>query len=121
MHLEKGGECKVENDVEKYIESLFRESEKLYSLLWWESKDSSVINANSFVINGKDSIPIFATVEEARQQLKGSGFEKNLVGVKPELLADVLQKMEWAILNPGSSKPISFRTCIVKKFGMKKA
>lgn len=111
----------MNGENEKHIRSLFATSEELYSLLWWESKDSKVINARSFVINGKDSIPIFANVDEAKKQIAGSGLEKDLVGIKPSLLADVLQGMKYAILNPGGSNPVSFETCIVKEYAKKDA
>jgi len=117
----KDGECLMNGESEKHIRSLFAASEELYSLLWWESKDSKVINARSFVINGKDSIPIFANVDEAKKQIAGSGLEKDLVGIKPSLLADVLQGMKYAILNPGGSNPVSFETCIVKEYAKKDA
>ncbi len=109
-------ECAMENQTSEYLEKLFTESEYLYSLLWWESKDSKQINAYSFVINGVDTVPIFPTEEDAKFQVAGSGYEKNIVAVKPGLLAGILQGMEHAIVNPGSNNPVLFKTCAVKKF-----
>ena len=108
--------CTVEKAHEAVIAKLFSGAEHLYSVLWWSDPSSEVINARSFVINGRDSIPIFSSEAEGRSQLAGSGLEKELVGIEPKLLAGVLQKMEYAILNPGGVRPVQFRTCILKKY-----
>lgn len=106
----------MDRGQEALIAQLFTRSEHVYSLLWWTDPKSNVINARSFVINGRDSIPIFSTEAEGKSQVAGSGFEKDLVGIKPELLVDILQGMEYAILNPGGPKPIQFKTCILRKY-----
>lgn len=111
---EKG--CSVEASQEAVITNLFSGKSHVYSLLWWSDPKSKTINARSFVINGRDSIPIFSSEAEGRRQVTGSGYEKDLVGIEPALLAAILQKMEYAILNPGSSNPIQFRTCVVKPY-----
>ena len=48
--------------------------------------------------------------------MAGSGYEKDLVGIDPGLLAAILQKMEFAILNPGGPSPIQFKTCVLKPY-----
>lgn len=101
---------------EAVIAQMFTRAEHVYSLLWWSDPKLNIINARSFVIYGRDSIPIFSTEAEGKSQVAGSGFEKDLVGIKPELLADILQRMEYAILNPGGTNPIQFKTCILKKY-----
>lgn len=101
------------------IDSLFSESENIYSLLWWDDPDGNIINARSFVINGHDSIPIFSSEAEAKEQLADSGYEKDLVSVKPSLLAGILQKMEYTVLDPGGVSPIQFKSCVVKKYAEK--
>jgi hypothetical protein len=101
------------------IESLFAGSENIHSLLWWDDPDGRVINARSFIINGHESIPIFSSEAEAKEQLADSGYEKDLVSVKPGLLADILQKIEYAVLNPGGASPIQFKSCAVKKYADK--
>jgi hypothetical protein len=111
---EKG--CPLENSREAVITRLFSGKEHLYSLLWWTDPKSKTINARSFVINGHDSIPIFTSEDEGKKQVKGSGFEKDLVGIDPALLAGILQEMEYAILNPGGVSPVQFKTCIVKQY-----
>ena len=68
------------------------------------------------MINGHDSIPIFSSEVSGKSQVAGSGYEKNLVGVKPELRASILQRMDYSILNPAGANPIQFRTCILKKY-----
>ena len=101
------------------IDSLFSGSENIYSLLWWDDPDGKIINARSFVINGHDSIPIFSSEAEAKEQLVGSGYEKNLVSVRTSLLASKLQKMEYTVLNPGGASPIQFKSCVVTKYAEK--
>ena len=101
------------------IDSLFSGSENIYSLLWWDDPNGRIINARSFVINGHDSIPIFSSEAEAKEQLAGSGYEKDLLSVKPSLLAGILQKMEYTVLNPGGASPIQFKSCVVKKYAEK--
>lgn len=108
--------CSVETSQEAVITNLFSGKDHVYSLLWWSDPKSKTINARSFVINGRDSIPIFSSEAEGKRQVTGSGYEKDLVGVEPALLAAILQKMEYAILNPGGSNPIQFRTCVVKRY-----
>ncbi|MFZ3128087.1 MAG: hypothetical protein WA136_08730, partial [Rhodoferax sp.] len=78
--------------------------------------ESTVINARSYVINGRDSIPVFSSEAEGKRQVTGSGYEKDLVGIKPSLLAAILQEMDYAILNPGGANPIQFKTCVVKPY-----
>ena len=111
-----GGACKVSNQREQEIILLFSGTENIHSLLWWDDPKSNIINARSFIINGNDSIPIFSSEAEAKQQIAGSGYEKDLVSVKPSLLAGILQKMEYAILNPGGKNPVQFKTCILVGF-----
>ena len=106
----------MNKDKEKIITALFSQPENIYSLLWWDDPEGNIINARSFIINGHDSIPIFATEAEAKSQIAGSGYEKDLVSVKPGLLAGILQGMEYAILNPGGATPIQFKTCAVKQY-----
>lgn len=108
--------CNMNKDKEKIITALFSQPENIYSLLWWDDPEGNIINARSFIINGHDSIPIFATEAEAKSQIAGSGYEKDLVSVKPGLLAGILQGMEYAILNPGGATPIQFKTCAVKQY-----
>ena len=106
----------MDKDQEKTIHALFTQAENIYSLLWWDDPESNIINARSFIINGYDSIPIFATEAEAKSQIAGSGYEKDLVSVKPGLLASILQSTEYAVLNPGGANPIQFKTCAVKHY-----
>ena len=106
----------MERSHEAVISKLFSGKDHVYSVLWWSDAASKVINARSFVINGKDSIPIFSSEAEGKSQLAGSGFEKELVGIDPALLAGILQKMEYAILNPGGASPIQFKTCVLKRY-----
>lgn len=109
-------DCVVDKSQIEVLNKLFSQKGHLYSLLWWSSPKSEVINARSFVINGRDSIPIFSSENEGKSQTKGSGYEKDLVGIDPRLLADVLQGMEYAILNPAGKSPLQFKTCMVKKY-----
>jgi len=88
--------------------------------LWWDDPDGKVVNARSFIINGHDLIPIFSSEAEAKAQLSGSVYEKDLVSVKPSLLADILQKMEYTILNPGGKNPIQFKSCVLIKYAEQK-
>lgn len=111
---EKG--CPMEKSQEATLTKLFSGKDHVYSLLWWSDPKSQVINARSFVINGRDSVPIFSSEAEGKRQITGSGYEKDLVGIEPSLLATILQKMDYAILNPGGSNPIQFRTCVVKAY-----
>ncbi|MDT0581717.1 hypothetical protein [Brumicola blandensis] len=106
----------MDEDQAKIIHALFSQPENIYSLLWWGDPEDNKINARSFIINGHDSIPIFAHESEAKSQIAGSGFEKDLVSVKPALLAAILQGMDYAILNPGGSRPIQFKTCAVAQY-----
>jgi len=112
-------ECKVEKDRAVVISTLFSQPENLYSLLWWKTPEDKVIKARSFIINGHDSVPVFSNEAEAKSQIAGSGYEKDLVEVKPGLLADILQGMEYAVLNPGGTNPVQFKTCIVKQYAEK--
>jgi hypothetical protein len=98
---------------ETIVTTLFARKEHLYSLLWWSDSDANIINAHSFIINGHDSVPIFASESEAKEQLAGSGYEKDLVGIDPGLLAAILQGKGYAILNPRGPNPIQFRTSIL--------
>ena len=107
-------------NLKTIVDSLFSGSENIHSLLWWDDPDGKVIHARSFIINGHESIPIFSSEAEAKEQLAGSGYEKDLVSVKPSLLAGILQKMEYAVLNPGGASPIQFKSCAVKKYAEKK-
>jgi hypothetical protein len=111
---EKG--CSMEKSYETIVKKLFAGKEHVYSLLWWNDPKSNVINARSFIINGHDTIPVFSSEAEGKQQVTGSAYEKDLVGIDPSLLAAVLQKMDYAILNPGGSNPIQFKTCVVKPY-----
>ena len=108
--------CPLDSSRDVIVTKLFSGKEHLYSLLWWTDPKSKIINARSFVINGHDSIPIFSSKDEGKKQVKGSSFEKDLVGIDPALLAGILQGMEYAILNPGGASPIQFKTCIVKQY-----
>ena len=101
---------------EAIISNLFSAKEHVYSVLWWSDPTSKLINARSFVINGQDSIPIFSSAAEGKRQLAGSGFEKELVSIDPSLLAGILQRIEYAILNPGGANPIQFKTCALKRY-----
>ena len=92
-------DCNIDKDQEKILKALFSQPENIYSLLWWDDPEGNMINARSFIINGHDSIPIFATEAEAKAQIAGSGYEKDLVSVKPGLLAGILQGIDYAILN----------------------
>jgi hypothetical protein len=98
------------------IKKLFDESEYIYAIQSWESLDSKVITTHSFIINGVDTIPIFPTREEATNQLQGSDYLDNIVGVIPSLLARQIQGMEYAILNPGKPQSIVFKTCLVEGY-----
>ncbi|KZZ44144.1 hypothetical protein A3759_20750 [Thalassolituus sp. HI0120] len=89
----------MDKDQGKILKALFSQPENIYSLLWWDDPEGNMINARSFIINGHDSIPIFATEAEAKAQIAGSGYKKDLVGVKPGLLAGILQGIDYAILN----------------------
>lgn len=106
----------MEKSQEATLTKLFSGKDHVYSLLWWTDQKSNVINARSFVINGRDSVPIFSSEAEGKRQVTGSGYEKDLVGIEPSLLAAILQKMDYAILNPGGSNPIQFRTCVIKSY-----
>lgn len=106
----------MSDNLKTIIDSLFSGSENIYSLLWWNDPDGNILNARSFIINGHESIPIFSSETEAKQQLAGSGYEKDLLSVKPSLLAGILQKMEYAVLDPGGASPIQFKSCAVKKY-----
>ena len=109
-------ECQMDQKQNDVIIDLFSKQAHIYSVLWWNDPKSTVIHARSFVINGHDSIPIFSSEKEGESQLTGSGHEKELVGIAPFLLASILQGKEYAILNPGGSQPIQFKTCILKPF-----
>ena len=106
----------MEKSQEVIITKLFSGKDHVFSLLWWDDPKSKVIHARSFIINGHDSIPIFSSEAEGKAQAAGSGHEKDLVGVEPALLADILQKMDYAILNPGGTNPIQFKTCILRSY-----
>ena len=108
--------CQMDKSQEEIITSLFSNEAHVYSLLWWPDPDSSIINARSFIINGHDSVPVFSSEPEAKIQMAGSGYEKDLVGIYPGLLAAILQRMEYAVLNPGGSHPIQFKTCILEPY-----
>lgn len=108
--------CHMENTQEAIVTKLFSGQDHLYSLLWWTDPSSKLINARSFIINGHDSIPVFSSEAEAKAQVAGSGFEKDLIGIDPGILAAILQTMEYAILNPGGNNPIQFKSCIVKPY-----
>ena len=110
----------MEKSQEAIVTELFSGKAHLFSLLWWSDPQSKVINARSFIISGYDSVPVFSSEADAKAQVKGSGYEKDLVGIDPGLLAAILQKTEYAILNPGGANPIQFKTCIVKTYANKK-
>lgn len=109
-------ECHMDKAQEAVVTKLFSGKDHLYSLLWWTDPKSNLINARTFVINGHDSIPVFSSAAEGKAQAAGSGHEKELVGVDPGLLADILQGKQYAVLNPGGPHPIQFKTCIVKPY-----
>ena len=111
---EKG--CPMNDPQEAVVTKLFSGEDHIYSLLWWSDPDSKIINARSFILSGHDSVPIFSSEAEGRAQVAGSAYEKDLVSIDPGLLAAILQEGEYAILNPGGSNPIQFRTCILKPF-----
>ena len=108
--------CPLDKSQEAILAKLFGREEHLYSLLWWKDSKSNLINARSFIINGHDSVPVFTSEAEAKSQVAGSGYEKDIVGIKPSLLAGVLQNIEYAVLNPGSPTPLQFKTCLLKKY-----
>jgi hypothetical protein len=112
----EGNNCAVDTSQQSVITKLFSGKSHVYSLLWWQDPKGNVINARSFIINGRDSVPIFSSEAEGKTQVAGSGHERELVGVAPALLAAILQKMEYSILNPGGPNPIQFKTCIVKPY-----
>lgn len=112
----KEKDCRMDKAQQATIEKYFSGKDHLHSLLWWSDPSSKVINARSFIINGRDSIPIFSSEADAKKQVAGSGFEKDIVSIDPRVLASILQSMEYAILNPGGSVPIQFKTCIVKPY-----
>jgi hypothetical protein len=101
---------------EAIVTALFAREAPLYSLLWWADPDADIINAHSFIIDGHDSIPVFTSESEAREQLAGSGYEQDLVAIAPGLLAVILQGKDHAVLNPGGPHPIRFRTRILASF-----
>lgn len=106
----------MEKSQEAIISKLFGREDHLYSLLWWKDSKSNLINARSFIINGHDSVPVFTSEAEAKSQVSGSGYEKEIVGIKPSLLAGILQNAEYAVLNPGGPNPLQFKTCVLKKY-----
>jgi hypothetical protein len=106
----------MERSEEAIVTKLFSGKDRVYSLLWWNDSKSKVINARSFMVNGHDSIPIFSSEAEGKRQVTGSGYENDLVDIEPALLAAIVQKMDYAVLDPGGSNPIQFRTCIVKPY-----
>lgn len=106
----------MDKSQEAIISKLFGREEHLYALLWWKDSNSNLINARSFIINGHDSVPMFTSEVEAKFQVAGSGYEKDIVGIKPSLLAGVLQTAEYAVLNPGGPNPLQFKTCLLKKY-----
>ena len=108
--------CSLAPSQEAIVSKLFSGKSHIYSLLWWNDPNSKIINARSFIINGHDSVPIFPSEAEGKRQVAGSGYEKDLVGVDPALLAAILQKMEFAVLNPGDPSPMQFRTCALKPY-----
>jgi hypothetical protein len=108
--------CPVEDKVASVVAPLFAGSDHLYSVLWWEDPEGKLINARSFIINGLDSVPIFSSEAEGVRQLAGSGYEKELVGIDPGLLAAILQGAQYAILNPGGQEPVQFKTCALKPY-----
>ncbi len=108
--------CPVESKVASVVAPLFAGTDHLYSVLWWEDPEGQLINARSFIINGLDSVPIFSSESEGVRQLAGSGYEKELVGIDPGLLAAILQGAEYAILNPGGQDPVQFKTCVLKPY-----
>jgi hypothetical protein len=108
--------CAMENSQEALVLKLFSGKAHVFSLLWWNDPKSNVINARSFIINGHDSIPVFSSEAEGKAQVAGSGHEKDLVGIEPALLAGILQRMDYAVLNPGGSNPIQFKTCILAPY-----
>jgi hypothetical protein len=109
-------ECGMDQQQNDVVTALFSRKTHVYSVLWWTDPQSTVINARSFIINGHDSVPVFSSEAEGKAQLAGSGYEKELVGVEPGLLAAILQGKEYAVLNPGGQHPIQFKTCILKPF-----
>jgi len=114
--LAEEARCVMDKSQESAITSLFARKEHVYSLLWWTDPNANIINAHSFIINGHDSVPVFASESEAKEQLAGSGYEKDLVGIDPGLLAAILQGKEYAVLNPGGPSPIQFKTCVLKPY-----
>lgn len=109
-------ECPMNPQQLDALKRLFTGREQVFSLLRWPDPASHAIEARSFVINGHDSVPLFASEAEGRAQLAGSGFETELVGIEPGLLAAILQQSEYAILNPGGQQPLLFRTSLVKPY-----
>ena len=108
--------CRMDKSQEAIVAKLLSGKDHLFSLLWWSDPNTKLINARSFIINGHDSVPVFSSETEAKAQVAGSGYEKDLIGIEPGLLAAILQKMDYAILNPGGSNPIQFKTCIIKPY-----
>jgi hypothetical protein len=106
----------MDTSREAIVTTLFARKEPLYSLLWWDDPDANIVNAHSFIIDGHDSIPVFASESEAKAQLAGSGYEQDLVGIEPGLLAAILQGKDYAVLNPGGPDPIQFRTRILAPY-----
>lgn len=69
----------------------------------WEGPESRAITLQDFVANGHSFIPIFSDEAHFKAETVGSGFERQGVAIKRQLLASLLRGDEVLVLNPGST------------------
>ena len=79
--------------------------------------DDRIIDVQSFIMNGEDSIPIFSDIETFKVQAKGSGFEENGLEIKLDFYVNVLKGNEIFVLNPGGNNPKRFTADELRNWG----
>ena len=70
---------------------------------------SKEITIQDFFDGGEQFIPVFSSDEEFRKQSAGSGFEKEGLSIKRDLLHSILDDGVLLILNPGGPSPLRLR------------
>ena len=75
----------------------------------WSDAAGRSLRLQRFTAGGESFIPLFSDKDAFRQQVRGSGFERDGIAIDRDLLAATLHGDELLILDPGGPAPVRLR------------
>lgn len=73
----------------------------------WAGPEATVITLHDFVQGGETFVPVFSSADEARRELRGSGFEDRIVGIDARMLAAMLDPAQVVRLDAAGPSPLA--------------